>query len=237
STFLGGSGSDSGSGIQTDFFGNAYLTGSTSSTDFPTASPLQPTIAGSGDAFVAKLNTNGTALVFSTYFGGTRRDAASAIALDVLGNVYIGGRTDSTDFPTQNALQPTLSGSSDAFVTKFNRTASALVYSTYLGGSSFESCTGLAVDALGHAYVTGVTTSSDFPVADAVQPTPGGPTGGDIFTGDTYVTKLNTRGSGLIYSTYLGGSNGEFSQGIALDILGNAYVTGITASSDFPTTP
>ena len=236
STYLGGSGDDVTTGIAVDGAGNAYVTGITSSTDFPTVNPLQAAFGGGVfDGFVAKFNATGTALVYSTYLGGssaafTAGDAGLGIAVDGAGNAYVTGRTPSADFPTVNPLQATFGGGdADAFMAKLNAAGSALVYSTYLGGSGFEQVFGgIAVDAAGNAYVTGSTTSADFPTANPIQAT---------LTGveDAFVAKLNAAGLALVYSTYLGGSGFNEPVGIAVDGAGNAYVTGITSSTDFPT--
>src|SRR5438046_915685 len=236
STYLGGSGGDGGTGIAVDTAGNAYVTGSTRSIDFPTVNPLQAAYGGDGDAFVSKLDAAGSALLYSTYLGGSGSDAGCGIAVDTCGNAYVTGETRSTDLPTTpGAIQTTYGGScmtcvGDAFVTKLDATGSALVYSTYLGGSSGDEGLGIAVDAAGSAYVTGGTGSADFPTtAGAFQTTYGG--------GDAFVTKLNATGTALVYSTYLGGSRGDGGFGIAVDAAGSAYVTGSTNSTDFPTTP
>ena len=232
STFLGGSANDSGNAIAVDAAGNAYVTGDTYSTNFPTRGPYQPSIRGQQNTFVAKLGTSGS-LIYSTYLGGNGTDHAAGIAVDTAGNAYVTGGTTSTNFPTASPLQAASGGSQDAFVTKLNASGNALVYSTYLGGSggaagSLEAGSGIAVDATGAAYIAGSTSSSNFPVtAGAVQSTYSG--GGD----DAFVTKLNPAGSALLYSTYLGGSSVDYATGIAVDFLGNAYVTGYTASSDF----
>ncbi len=228
STYLGGSGGDVGGGIAVDTSGNAYVTGSTSSTNFPTANALQPALAGFQNAFVAKINANGAALVYSTYLGGSTRDQGVGIAVDVSGNFYVTGTTVSTDFPTVNALQSTMVccfGS--AFVTKINASGSALVYSTYLGGGAALG-NGIAADASGNAYVTG-STRWNFPTANALQPT----FPNSRFSG--FVTKINANGSAFVYSTYLGGNDTDFGLGIAADTSGNAYVTGATRSTNFPT--
>jgi hypothetical protein len=228
STYLGGSGNDWGAGIAADAAGNAYVTGYTYSTDFPTMSPLQPASGGPMDAFVTKLNAAGSAFVYSTYLGGGGDDYGYGIAVDAAGNAYVTGYTTSTDFPTMNPLQATFGGIFDAFVTKLNASGSALVYSTYLGGSGGDFGQGIAVDAAGNAYVTGYTTSTDFPTMSPLQPASGG--GRDVF-----VTKLNGSGSAFAYSTYLGGSAYEQGHGIAVDMAGDAFVTGWTLSTDFPT--
>ncbi len=232
STYLGGNGSDGSFGIAVDSAGNAYVTGGTSSTNFPTVNPLQPTYGGGGDAFVAKINPSGSALVYSTYLGGSSYECGESIAVDSAGNAYVTGGTSSTNFPTVNPLQPTYGGGEDdAFVAKINPQGSALVYSTYLGGSSHDFGDGIAVDSAGDAYVTGNTTSTNFPT------TPG--TFQTNFGGgwDAFVAKINPEGSALVYSTYLGGSSYDYGQGIAVDSAGNAYVIGGTSSTNFPTTP
>ncbi len=236
STYLGGDGGESGTSIAVDSSGNAYVTGSTFSTDFPTASPIQATIGGNDDAFVTKLNAAGSAIVYSTYLGGTQREQGSGIAADSSGNAYVTGQTDSTDFPIQNPFQAAFGGGGvaflgDAFVTKLNAAGNALVYSSYLGGSSDDIGRSIAVDASGNAYVSGFTLSTDFPTASPIQPAFGGG------LRDIFVTKLNTPGNTLLFSTYLGGTGDDLGSGIALDAASNAYVTGFTGSTDFPTTP
>ena len=235
STYLGGSSSEQGYGIAVDSSGNAYVTGETYSTNFPTANAFQPAYGGvNSEAFVTKLNATGSALVYSTYLGGSDQDMGRGIAVDSSGNAYVTGSTISTNFPTANAIQARYGGNSDAFVTKLNATGSALVYSTYLGGSDIDSGSGIAVDSSGNAYVTGGTTSTNFPKVNAFQSSYGGVGGGCCF-GDAFVTKLNATGSALVFSTYLGGSGGDAGVGIAVDSSGNAYVTGSTTSTNFPT--
>jgi hypothetical protein len=235
STYLGGSGRDSGSGVTVDRWGNAYITGGTDSSDFPTtSSPFQINFGGGySDAFVSKLNPTGSALVYSTYLGGSNDDGGSGIAVDTAGNAYVTGSTASSDFPTTpGAYQnPRNQGS---FITKLNAAGSALVYSTSsIGGVA------MAVDALGNVYVTGETRSTNFPTtAGALQTRFGGPVTrcSSWPCGDGFVSKLNPSGSALAYSTYLGGSKGDGASGIAVDVSGSAYVTGTTYSSNFPTT-
>jgi hypothetical protein len=228
STYLGGSGQDYGRAIAVDASGNAYVTGSTGSTDLPTQNPLQPSNQGTGDAFVTELNAAGSAFVYSTYLGGSGQDYGSGIAVDSSSNVYVTGYTSSADFPTQNPLQPSNQGNSDAFVTELSAAGSALVYSTYLGGSGTDYGSAIAVDSLGNAYVTGYASSIDFPTQNPVQASNHG-------APDAFVAELNATGSALVYSTYLGGSSPDQGRAIAVDSLGNAYVTGYTNSTDFPT--
>jgi hypothetical protein len=229
STYLGGSGYDSGLGIAADSSGNALVTGYTLSINFPTMNPLQPANAGGYDAFVAQLNPSGSALVYSTYLGGSGDDYGISIAVDSSGNFCVTGDTNSTDFPTMNPLQPAYGGGYwDAFVAELNHTGSALVYSTYLGGSGYDVGIDIAVDSSGNAYVTGYTTSTDFPTMNPLQPANAGGY-------DAFVAQLNPSGSALVYSTYLGGSGDDLGYGIAVDSSGNAYVTGATSSTNFPT--
>ncbi len=244
STYLGGSGGDEPRSIAADSAGNAYVTGFTSSTDFPTANAIQPTFAGRFAVFVTKLNPTGSALVYSTYLGGSRFDYGEDIAVDSEGNAYVTGRTGSSSFPIANALQPTLNGLANAFVTKLNPTGSALVYSTYLGGSIGEDNEHIAIDSEGNVYVAGQTQSTDFPTVNPLQPTLGENScileGGEEEPPTLYcfpslfVVKLNPAGSALVYSTYFGGSVTESISGIAVDSFGNAHLTGYTNSTDFP---
>lgn len=256
STYLGGSGTnanstwtaDEGLGIAVDAAGDAYVTGSTLSVDFPTTSGAFETalIAGPDGycAFVTKFNPTGTALVYSTYLCGGF-DVGTSIAVDAAGCAYVTGYTASIAFPTTaGAFQTTPPNTSqsnwDAFVTKLNPTGSALVYSTYLGGSKNDQAYGIALDSAGNAYVTGWTISVDFPTTlGAFQPVLGGPPATGINVADysavggpdAFVTKLNPSGSALVYSTYLGGIKTDVGYAIAVDASGNAYVTGKTGGS------
>ena len=225
SSYLGGSGQDEGSSIAADSSGNAYVTGFTFSNDFLTQNAFQGTLGGIEDAFVTKVNPTGS-LVYSSYLGGSGQEEGNSIATDTSGNAYVMGFTASSDFPTQNAFQGTYGGNNDIFVTKVDPTGS-LVYSSYLGGSEQDGGSSIATDSSGNTYVTGYTQSSDFPTQNAFQGTFGGLL-------DVIVTKVDPTGS-LIYSSYLGGSGQDIGFGIALDSNGNAYVTGFTDSTNFPT--
>jgi hypothetical protein len=212
---------------------NAYVTGATSSADFPTTpGAFDITLGGPSDVFVTKLNASGSALIYSTFLGGTGLDRGIDIAVDGRGRAYVTGETSSADFPTTpGAFDITLGGPSDVFVTKLNASGSALVYSTFLGGSDSDAGLGIAVGTRDRAYVTGETRSADFPTTPgAFDRTLGG-------SNDAFVTKLKASGSALVYSTFLGGSNLDLGFGIAVDGEGRAYVTGITASPTYPTTP
>jgi hypothetical protein len=251
STYLGGSAGELvGTGIAVDNSGDAYVTGTASSTDFPVTTGAYQTVNKGGNAFVTKLNATGTALVYSTFLGGSSLDEAFAIALDDSGDAYVTGEAESIDFPTTAGAFQTVNNDApngtteftlgNAFITKLNPTGTALVYSTYLGGSGHagtgdgDYSTGIAVDGSGNAYVTGQTQSTDFPVTTGAFQTANGSPG--IYGVNAFVTKLNATGSALVYSTYLGGSDQDYAHGIALDGSGDAYVTGSTTSSNYPVT-
>jgi Beta-propeller repeat len=233
STYLGGNGSEQGLDIAIDREGSAYLTGYTFSGDFPTMNPLQPAFSGFLDAFVTKLNPAGSALIYSTYLGGRSLDIAEGLAIDRQENVYLTGSTESSDFPTMNPLQPAIAGFRDVFVTKLNSAGSALVYSTYLGGSDAEIGSDIAVDRSGNIYLIGGTFSIDFPTANPLQPEHG--ESGPIRQGDAFVTKLDASGTAFVYSTYFGGNGPDIGNGLALDAHSNVYVTGTTLSTNFST--
>src|SRR2546425_900691 len=201
-----------------------------------TAGAFQTTSGGGLHAFVTKLNAAGSALLYSTYLGGSGNDQGRGVAIDSSGHAYVTGFTLSANFPTTpGAFQTTSGGGFHAFVTKLNPAGSGLLYSTCLGGSGDDQGLGVAVDSSGHAYVTGSTTSANFPITtgsfQATAPVKVPPGGGDAF-----VTALNPLGTGLVYSSYLGGSGNGQGLGIALDGSYSAYVTGFTNSINFPTT-
>ena len=234
STFLGGSGDESASGIAVDGAGAAFVTGVTSSTNFPiTGGAYQTRAGGFTDAFVTKLSPDGSRLVFSTYLGGSGNDSAQGIAIDPFDSPYVIGTTSSTNFPTTpGAFQTVLATfQSDAFVTKLTADGTRLLYSTFLGGGGDDTAGGIAVDAFGAAYVTGATTSTNFPTTGGAYQTT--PRGGQ----DAFVTRVAPDGRTLLYSTYLGGSNNDGGAGIAVDGFGEAFVTGFSSSTNFPTTP
>ena len=223
-TFFGGDKAETGTGVAVDSAGNVYVTGTTSSTNFPLVNPLMTR----GNSFVAKLNPQGSALIYSTRFGGSGEQTIKAIAVDREGNAFVTGGATSTDFPFKNPVPAgTCSRDMAPFVAKINPLGSALVYSTCLsrGGPSIGN--GIAIDASGDAYITGQTVPRDLVTFNAAQPSPGR-------SFDAFVTKLDAAGA-LIYSTYLGGGDQDLGFGIAADIDGNAYVTGDTISDDFPT--
>ena len=232
-TYIGGRGADQAAGIALDASGRVYLTGSTTSANFPLVSPIRSTLGGGRDAFALQLNSAGDALGFSTYLGGSNSDWGTAIALDSSGNAYIAGDTLSADFPVLGAAQPVLGGATDAFVTKLTP-AGAISFSTFVGGASDEHAGGVAVDSSDSAYIAGGTTSTNFPVVASVQAVNGG-------AQDAFLTKLSPAGSAIVYSTYLGGSGGgvgtpEQANAVAVDVGGNAYIAGVTNSPNFPVT-
>ena len=230
-TKIGGTGNDSGNGIAVDSTGAAYIGGETDSTNFPIAGPpIQTANAGEDDGFIAKLDSNGAVLDYSTYIGGSSEDLVTGIALDGTSNAYVTGITLSANFPTSSgAFQTAQSGTADnGFVAAIKADGSAMIYSTYLGGSGTNDALAIAVDSAGEAYVTGDTNSSNFPVLNATQATLKGAT-------DVFITKLQANGSGLLFSTYYGGTLDEAGTGIAIDAFNDVYVTGRTLSSDYPT--
>jgi len=236
--YIGGSREDVGRGIAVDSVGNAYVTGYTSSdqTSFPVTVGPNLTHKGDFDAFVAKVNPAGTALVYAGYIGGSQEDVAYGIAVDSVGNAYVTGYTNSTEatFPVLGGPDLTFNGRFDAFVAKVNAAGTALVYAGYIGGNQDDLGTGIAVDSVGNAYVTGITFSTE-----ATFPVLGGPdltfNGG---TWDAFVAKVNAAGTALVYAGYIGGSGNDQATGIAVDSAGNAYVTGYTSSdpASFPVT-
>jgi hypothetical protein len=234
STFLGGSGAETANAIAVDDQGSVYIAGDAGK-GFP-----GNVFTSSTHAFALKINPAGSAIVFAKFLGGNAYEYATGVAVDSAHSVYVVGNTYSTDFPVLNAAQPTIGGGTsshhDAFVTKIAADGGSLLYSTYLGGSSTDEASGIAVDDLGNAYITGMTQSADFPLANAFQPTYGGE------RGDAFVTKLSAAGNTFLYSTYLGGSNDEnYDSGhgpygaIAVDSSYQAVVTGYTCSPNFPT--
>ncbi|MBU6420843.1 MAG: SBBP repeat-containing protein [Gammaproteobacteria bacterium] len=254
STYLGGSAAQTANAVAVDDYGDAYVTGTTNSTDFPLVNPYQATNSASVNSttetgFVTKFGPAGTVLAYSTYLGGSSDTTPRAIAVDQSGDAYVAGFTSSADFPVVNPFQSQLLGSTDAFVTKFNASGNALAYSTYLGaGDAFSQAFGIAVGSAGNAWVVGNTASTDFPTLAPLQATnkaalafPG--TGAT----DGFVTEFNAAGSALVFSTYLGGSGSwgptsnhtpipfdDSANAVALDNYGNVYVVGTTGSADFP---
>ena len=233
STYLGGSGDDLGSSIARDSNGGIYVTGTTSSANFPTHAPAFPNNKGLSDIFVTKFDGASGNILYATYIGGSGLDRADGIATDSNGNAYVVGRVDSssTDFPTTlGSFAPTYRGGDfDGVVFKLNSQGNGLVYSAFLGGEENDSTEGIAVDANGVAYVTGGTKSNSFPTSVGTYQ---GSRAGDT---DAFLTKINAAGSALLYSTFIGGSGTDRGSGVAIDGNGFAYLAGYGASPDFPT--
>jgi len=233
STFLGGSSEDVGYSIHVDSSGNAYVCGWTLSQNFPvTSGALNTTPNGYIDCFVTKLNPSGSSLIYSTYLGGSDGEICYAVVADESGNAIIGGVTASTDFPTtENASDTSLNGEADGFVAKLNPSGSTLLFSTYLGGSQDDSISSIVLDSSSNIIMGGSTESSDFPTTTGAYDTSHN---GNF---DSFVGKLDSSGSSLLFSTYLGGSQEDAISDIVLDSSSNIIVTGYTHSPRFPTTP
>ncbi len=229
----------SGSDISLDSAGNAYVTGGTGSNNFPTTpGAFDTNLGGYTDAFVVKLNSVGSGLDYATFLGGGAQDQGSSIAVDGAGNAYVIGATDSADFPvTAGAFDTSHNGVSDVFVVKLNPAGAGLAYATFLGGSNADLGAALALDGTGSVYLTGSTSSADFPAhSTAFDP---------IYNGgsrDAFVARLSPTGAGLVYGTFLGGTDWDEGHGVAVDGNDDACVTGYTYSGSlyfgsFPTTP
>lgn len=234
STYVGGSNDDRVLGVAADSSGSMYITGVTSSTNFPTVSPLQGSLRGGQDAFVAKVSGSGNSLLYSTYLGGssgstTLPEAGKGIAVDSSGNAYVTGVTSSTNFPTFGPFQTAFGGGgTDAFVSKLNATGTSLLYSSFLGGFGMDTGTAITLDAAGNAYVTGNTIASTFPLVNAIQSTIGG-------ANDAFLVAVNPTGSALTFSSYVGGLGADSGNAIAINSAGTVWIAGQTTSTDFPT--
>jgi uncharacterized repeat protein (TIGR01451 family) len=246
-TYLGGSGSEQATAIAVDASGSAYVVGTTDSRDFPvTPGAAQTQFGGAGilgDAFITKLDPTGSHLLYSTYLGGSGDEAAAAVAIDATGDVFVAGSTRSANFPvTPGAFQTKYSGGGnvsgsggDGFVAELDPSGSTLLYSTYIGGSKEDTVLAIALAPNGETVVAGGTNSSNFPVTlGALQKQFGG-SAGDVDTeGDAFIAELNPLGTGLIFSTFLGGAGADVASSVELDSLGNICVQGNTSSRNFP---
>lgn len=232
STYLGGSGSEGALGIAIDAGGSPYVTGYTNSSNFPTTTgAFQSSGLGSDDGFVAKLTSDGSALVYSTRLGGNAADWAYSVAADVDGNAFVAGVTASTNFPTTaGAFRTTPGGGQDAFLVKVNPVGTALVYGTLLAGDGYDYARGVALDTAGNAFVVGYSGSTNFPTTTGAFQTA-------AHTENAFATKVNPTGTGLVYSTLLSGdSSMNRAHGVAVDSAGCAFVAGTTSAADFPVT-
>ena len=232
STYLGGmtpaansSGGDRGNAIAVDINGDAYITGTTESTDFPTVNAMQPHNGGTQDAFITKLNPTGSALLYSTYLGGSDFDGAAGITVDQAANAYVVAFSSSTNFPTSSVSHHVFGQGTGGHILKISPTGSSLMYSVVIADSN---PTAIAIDSSGSVYLTG-SAGPNFPTVNPFQT-------GTRGSGAAFVSKLDPTGMALVYSSYLGGYN-DFGIAIAVDNLGSAYIIGSTASPDFPTTP
>ncbi|MFW9912029.1 MAG: SBBP repeat-containing protein [Candidatus Thorarchaeota archaeon] len=234
STFIGGQDYEFARSIVVDEYGNAYVTGITNSTDFPTVNAYNGAHGGNPDCFALKLSANGSILLYSTFIGGAGLDSGESIAVDTSGNAYVTGYTESKDFPTVDAYDSTFNGTSDCFVFELSNDGSTLVYSTLIGGSGHDAGSSITLDTSCKIYVTGYTESADFPTVNAYDSTFYHSTRLDR-PGDCFIFKLSADESILLYSTFVGGSTMDRGASIAVDESGNAYVTGFTSSYDFPT--
>ena len=227
STFIGGNGYDQINDIFVDDTGFVYLTGGTDSEDFPTVNAFDSTL-NEGDCFVCKINQAGTGFIYSTFIGGSAGESGYAIDVNQYGEVYVGGQTGSSNFPTRDPFDSSFGGYREGFVLKLSSNGNNLIFSSLIGGRDLEDVTGISVDQDGYFYVTGTTWSNDFPIYNAMD---------QSFEGsyDGFVTKVNPSGT-LNFSTFLGGIDVEHAEAIDSDSLGRAYVTGVTTSSNFPTT-
>lgn len=234
STYIGGSKRDEAQSIAVDGAGSAYITGFTYSTNFPTLTPYQadkPDV----DAFLVKIAPSGAAMVYSTYLGGNKKDFGESIAVDAAGSAYVVGSTLSTNFPTKSQFQ-TDKGLNDAFLTRFTPGGNDIVFSTYIGGSKVDEALAVAVDRTGSAYVTGITSSPDFPTKNPYQAAFKTPASTACeYCSDAFIAKFTPAGDQLAYSTYFGGTGDDYAQGIAVDAAGSAYFAGFTGSPDLPT--
>ena len=239
-TFLGGKGNDEARGIALDSAGNIFVTGATVSLDFPTHGGLQSDCllnskgACAGEAFVSKLSSDGSTILYSTYLGGSGGDVANAITVDASGSAYVTGVTNSANFPLSNPVQARAGGKSDAFVSRLSPDGQTLIFSTYLGGSGADQANAIALDAFGDVFISGWTGSLNFPTFNPVQSSCK-PDGTGACSIDSFVVALNASGSAMEFATYLGGSGVDDSRGVAVDAQGAIYLAGLTTSTDFPT--
>ncbi|MBI4852202.1 MAG: SBBP repeat-containing protein [Acidobacteria bacterium] len=227
STYFGGSDNDFGNAIAIDKNNNVYIVGQTDSRNLPTVNPQQSIIGGDSDGFITKFTNTGNTISFATYFGGSDFDVITSIAIDNINNIYVTGVTASKDLSVMSALQQNKADNLDIFISKLNAIGNSLIFSTYLGGNGDEQANSIGLDEKNNVYIMGVTTSTNFPLIDAIQKTNAGGQ-------DAFMTKLNATGNSLIFSTYLGGAGNDVGASLAVDPKGNVFMTGITNSMNFP---
>ena len=229
STYIGGIGADIGNDIVVSGAGTAYITGSTTSINYPVVTPTIAAQVGGTDAFLTKLTSAGNGIVYSTYWGSTGFEEGTSVTVDPADNAYIAGNTSAPNFPTQTAFQAALAGGMDAFMTKFSVAGNSIVYSTYLGGAADDRANDMKVADDAAVFVIGSTTSANFPIkSPALQASLGGGR-------DAFLTHFSLAGNALLYSTFIGGASDDEAFGMAIDAPMNAYVTGRTSSVNFPT--
>lgn len=230
STYIGGNNDDTALKINIDNIGCAFVTGTTRSSDFPLANPIDSVFGGYNEGCITKFTVDGRNLIYSTYFGGTATDNIQGSAVGPDGNLYVAGWTNSSDFPLVNSLKP-MDSRGDAFAAKISYMGDSLIYSTLLGGSDIDECSAIAVDSAGDAYLLGMTFSTDFPTFNAFDST-------FCDSTDAFILKLAEEGDSIIFSSYFGGSGNEWFVGesgdVAIDESLNVYITGSTSSIDFP---
>ncbi len=229
STYLGGGGDDEAHGVTTDDDGAIYVAGETTSSDFPTVNPLF-SANGNKDAFITKFSAAGDSLIYSTYIGGSGQDVAYDIALDEEGNTYIAGATGSANWPLVNAYDST-SQNDEGFITELNSSGNAILFSSLLGGHDDDEALAVSVDEAGSPVVVGWTSSSDFPIANALQSVKGDTDPDE----DAFVAKFQPNGLAVVFSTFLGGENRDHANAVVTDAARDIFVTGQTESGDFPT--
>jgi hypothetical protein len=228
STYIGGSDFEQSWGMALDKAGNAYVVGNTKSPDFPVVGGVQGSLSGPRDAFVVKLDSTGSRILYSTYLGGKGIDWGYNIDVDSTGAAYVAGETASADFPTRSAAQATYHGGEDAFVTKLSPDGGSIVYSTFIGGGNHERAWGIKVDAKGQAYVAGTTASPNFPTVNAFQHRYGGG------MSDGFMTSISPDGKKFLYSTFAGGTSTDQTYAVAVDSKGNARYVGVAGNKTFP---
>ncbi|MFX0092502.1 MAG: SBBP repeat-containing protein [Candidatus Hodarchaeota archaeon] len=230
STYLGGSSNEDVTELVLDATGNIIVAGTTSSIDFPTAQAFQGSSSGGSDAFIAKISGDGQTLLFATYLGGSDEEFLFSIDIDSADNIVITGSTASSDYPIQNAFQNSKKGVWDQFITKISPDGRSLIFSTFFGGSNDERGGGVAFDSAGNILVSGITSSSDFPILNAYQA---------VFAGvyDTFIAKFSTDGQTLLFASFFGGGDSDHAYNMLVDNQDNLIFVGYTRSYDFPTSP